>query len=164
MKTEQWICLVYPTYIVSPQSGLYKNNVNEYVKGIAKQDVGTLVWIIPSLTDFSISNCVLVICNSLIGRLFYFQSNVVLVIFQELLLAAQWAKKHKVSFPPIDTTVFDREGMKEIYIFRHPTDSHCPIVLHFCLVNIEFRKFMKPGKQKHDTKCLCLYNRKKRRN
>ena len=73
MKTEQWICLVYPTYIVSPQSGLYKNNVNEYVKGIAKQDVGTLVWIIPSLTDFSISNCVLVICNSLIGRLFYFQ-------------------------------------------------------------------------------------------
>ena len=64
---------------------------------------------------------------------------------QELLLAAQWAKKHKVPFPPIDTTVFDREGMKELYIFKDPNDSHCPVVLHFCLVNIEFRKFSKPG-------------------
>ncbi|XP_045200375.1 cytosolic phospholipase A2-like isoform X2 [Mercenaria mercenaria] len=65
--------------------------------------------------------------------------------FKELLLAANWAKKHKVSFPPIDTSVFDREGLKEMYIFKHPTDPHCPVVLHFCLVNIEFRKFVKPG-------------------
>ncbi|KAL4219877.1 Cytosolic phospholipase A2 [Mactra antiquata] len=65
--------------------------------------------------------------------------------FKELLLAAQWAKKHKVPFPPIDTTVFDREGMKELYIFKDPTDANCPVVLHFCLVNIEFRKFVKPG-------------------
>lgn len=65
--------------------------------------------------------------------------------FKELLLAANWAKKHKVSFPPIDTTVFDREGLKEMYIFKHPNDPHCPVVLHFCLVNIEFRRFVKPG-------------------
>ncbi|XP_052783407.1 cytosolic phospholipase A2-like isoform X2 [Mya arenaria] len=69
--------------------------------------------------------------------------------FKELLLAAKWAKKHKVMFPPIDselvTKVFDREGLKELYIFRHPTEPACPIVLHFVLVNIEFRKFIKPG-------------------
>ncbi|XP_052265882.1 cytosolic phospholipase A2-like isoform X2 [Dreissena polymorpha] len=65
--------------------------------------------------------------------------------FKELLLAAMWAKKHNLMFPPIDTTVFDREGMKELYIFRHPTEANCPIVLHFCLVNVEFRNFVKPG-------------------
>lgn len=65
--------------------------------------------------------------------------------FKELLLAAEWAKKHKISFPPIDTTIFDREGLKELYIFRHPTDPHCPVVFHFCLVNIEFRSQIKPG-------------------
>ncbi|KAH3870513.1 hypothetical protein DPMN_033701 [Dreissena polymorpha] len=65
--------------------------------------------------------------------------------FKELLLAEMWAKKHKVMFPPIDTTVFDREGMKELYIFRHPTEVNCPIVLHFCLVNVDFRHFVKPG-------------------
>ena len=80
-------------------------------------------------------------------------------MFQELLLAANWAKKHKVSFPPIDTSVFDREGLKEMYIFRHPTDPHCPVVLHFCLVNIEFRKFIKPGIYTLDI-CLSLLNQK----
>ncbi|KAH3870520.1 cytosolic phospholipase A2-like isoform X2 [Dreissena polymorpha] len=65
--------------------------------------------------------------------------------FKELLLAEMWAKKHNVMFPPIDTTVLDREGMKELYIFRHPTEANCPIVLHFCLVNVEFRQFVKPG-------------------
>ena len=67
-------------------------------------------------------------------------------MFQELLLAEQWAKKFKVSFPPIDTSIFDREGLKEMYIFKHPTDPYCPIVLHFCLVNIDFRKYVSPGK------------------
>ncbi|XP_033759860.1 cytosolic phospholipase A2-like isoform X3 [Pecten maximus] len=65
--------------------------------------------------------------------------------FKELLLAEKWAKLNKLSFPPIDSTVFDREGMKELYIFRHPTDPYCPVVLHFVLVNIEFRKFLSPG-------------------
>ncbi|XP_062572187.1 cytosolic phospholipase A2-like [Saccostrea cucullata] len=65
--------------------------------------------------------------------------------FKELKLAEKWASMNKLSFPPIDTTVFDREGMKELYIFKHPTDPYCPIVLHFCLVNIEFRRFKAPG-------------------
>lgn len=47
--------------------------------------------------------------------------------------------------------MFDREGMKELYIFKHPTDPHCPIVLHFVLVNIDFRDFQKPGMYSFNT-------------
>ncbi|CAH1272832.1 PLA2G4A, partial [Branchiostoma lanceolatum] len=65
--------------------------------------------------------------------------------FRELLLAEKWARINGVPFPPIDTSVFDREGMKECYVFKHPTDDKCPIVIHFVIVNIEFRKFAKPG-------------------
>lgn len=65
--------------------------------------------------------------------------------FKEILLAEKWARLNKLSFPPIDVTVFDREGMKELYIFKHPTDPHCPMVLHFVLVNIDFRDFKEPG-------------------
>jgi len=62
-----------------------------------------------------------------------------------LLLAEKWARMNNLPFPPIDVTVYDREGIKELYIFKHPTDPYCPIVLHFTLVNIEFRKFVSPG-------------------
>lgn len=65
--------------------------------------------------------------------------------FKELLLAEKWAKLNRLPFPPIDTSVFEREGMKELYIFRHPTDPHCPIVFHFPLVNKTFRDFKAPG-------------------
>ncbi|XP_074647268.1 cytosolic phospholipase A2-like isoform X2 [Tubulanus polymorphus] len=65
--------------------------------------------------------------------------------FKELLLAEKWAKLNKLPFPPIDTCVFDREGIKELYIFRHPTDPHCPIVMHFVLLNKTFREYKSPG-------------------
>ncbi|BFZ00505.1 hypothetical protein BsWGS_03542 [Bradybaena similaris] len=65
--------------------------------------------------------------------------------FKELLLAEKWARLNRLPFPPIDTSVFEREGMKELYIFRHPTDPHCPVVLHFVLVNKTFRYYKKPG-------------------
>ncbi|CAG5136620.1 unnamed protein product, partial [Candidula unifasciata] len=65
--------------------------------------------------------------------------------FKELLLAEKWARLNRLPFPPIDTAVFDREGMKELYIFRHPTDPHCPVVFHFVLVNKTFRYYKKPG-------------------
>ncbi|XP_035827713.1 uncharacterized protein LOC101850745 isoform X2 [Aplysia californica] len=65
--------------------------------------------------------------------------------FKELLLAEKWARLNRLPFPPIDASVFDREGMKELYIFRHPTDPHCPVVLHFVLINKDFRHYKKPG-------------------
>lgn len=73
-------------------------------------------------------------------------TNLLLFYLKEILLAEKWARLNKLPFPPIDVTVFDREGMKELYIFKHPTDPHCPVVLHFVLVNIDFREFTKPGK------------------
>ncbi|XP_076435745.1 cytosolic phospholipase A2-like [Babylonia areolata] len=65
--------------------------------------------------------------------------------FQDLLLAKKWAKLNRLPFPPIDPSVVDREGLKEVYVFRDPHDPHCPIVLHFPLVNIHFRNFKAPG-------------------
>ncbi|CAG5129542.1 unnamed protein product, partial [Candidula unifasciata] len=65
--------------------------------------------------------------------------------FKELLLAAKWAEINKIPFPPIDPTVVQREGLKECYVFKHPWDPNCPIVLHFCLVNINFKREVRPG-------------------
>lgn len=65
--------------------------------------------------------------------------------FKELLLAERWAKLNRLPFPPIDETIVDREGLKELYVFRDPKNPHCPVVLHFCLININFRKFKAPG-------------------
>lgn len=65
--------------------------------------------------------------------------------FKELLLAKEWARLNDVPFPDIDPTVVDREGLKECYVFENPTDPRCPIVMHFVLVNITFRKYKTPG-------------------
>ncbi|XP_071097196.1 cytosolic phospholipase A2-like [Haliotis cracherodii] len=65
--------------------------------------------------------------------------------FKELLLAEKWARLNQVPFPPIDPSVVDREGLKECYLFKDPKDPHCPVVLHFCLVNITFRDEKMPG-------------------
>lgn len=70
-------------------------------------------------------------------------------LIQELLLAAKWAELNKIPFPPIDPGVVKKEGLKECYVFKHPWDPNCPIVLHFCLVNINFKREIAPGM------CLC---------
>lgn len=62
-------------------------------------------------------------------------------------MAEEWAKKNNVKFPPIDAEEqFERHGMKEFYVFRHPTDPSCPIVMHFVMVNLTFREEKAPGK------------------
>lgn len=67
-------------------------------------------------------------------------------LFQELLLAEEWAKKNNMKFPPIDAEEqYKKYGMKEFYVFRHPTDPSCPIVMHFVLVNKTFREQCAPG-------------------
>uniref|UniRef100_A0A8C1HYB4 Phospholipase A2 group IVA n=1 Tax=Cyprinus carpio carpio TaxID=630221 RepID=A0A8C1HYB4_CYPCA len=66
--------------------------------------------------------------------------------FKELLLAEKWAQMNKLPFPKIDPKVFDQEGMKECYVFKPKQgEKNCPIIFHFVLVNIEFRKFKAPG-------------------
>lgn len=68
--------------------------------------------------------------------------------FKELLLAEKWAKMNKLPFPKIDTKVFDREGLKECYVFKpkNPmTERDCPTIIHFVLANINFRHYKAPG-------------------
>ncbi len=66
---------------------------------------------------------------------------------QELLLAEKWARMNKLPFPKIDPKVFDREGLKECYVFKPKKgERNCPTVIHFVLVNINFRQFKAPGK------------------
>ncbi|KAK1329312.1 hypothetical protein QTO34_011493 [Cnephaeus nilssonii] len=68
--------------------------------------------------------------------------------FKELLLAEKWAKMNKLSFPKIDPNVFDREGLKECYVFKpknYDMDKDCPTIIHFVLANINFRKYKAPG-------------------
>lgn len=65
--------------------------------------------------------------------------------FKDLLLAEKWARLHKMPFPPIDISVYEREGLKEMYIFKDDNNPNCPVVMHFVLCNVMFRKFSKPG-------------------
>uniref|UniRef100_A0A8C6WYQ9 Phospholipase A2 n=1 Tax=Neogobius melanostomus TaxID=47308 RepID=A0A8C6WYQ9_9GOBI len=66
--------------------------------------------------------------------------------FKELLLAEKWARMNKLPFPKIDPKVFDREGLKECYIFKpRKGEKNCPTIIHFVLVNINFRTFKAPG-------------------
>ncbi|XP_053549837.1 cytosolic phospholipase A2 [Bombina bombina] len=68
--------------------------------------------------------------------------------FKELLLAEKWARMNSLPFPKIDPQVFDREGMKECYVFKPKNPSveiNCPTIIHFVLANIKFRNFKAPG-------------------
>ncbi|KAM4722600.1 cytosolic phospholipase A2 [Rhinophrynus dorsalis] len=74
--------------------------------------------------------------------------------FKELLLAEKWARMNKLPFPKIDPHVFDREGLKECYVFKPKNASvekDCPTVIHFVLANLEFRKFKAPGVPRETT-------------
>lgn len=69
-------------------------------------------------------------------------------LLQELLLAEKWAKMNKLPFPKIDQNVFDREGLKECYVFKPKNpdvEKDCPTIIHFVLANINFRKYKAPG-------------------
>ncbi|KAF7241275.1 Cytosolic phospholipase A2, partial [Varanus komodoensis] len=67
--------------------------------------------------------------------------------FKEILLAEKWARMNKLPFPKIDPHVFDREGLKECYVFKpkNPaSDVDCPTIIHFVLANINFRDYKAP--------------------
>lgn len=67
--------------------------------------------------------------------------------FKELLLAEKWAVQNKVPFPPIQKQIaqYENQEVKECYVFKHPDDRFCPVILHFPLVNNKFREFKAPG-------------------
>ncbi|ETE60018.1 Cytosolic phospholipase A2, partial [Ophiophagus hannah] len=68
--------------------------------------------------------------------------------FKEILLAEKWAKMNNLPFPKIDPNVFDREGLKECYVFKPKNPAYeidCPTIIHFVLANINFRNYKAPG-------------------
>ena len=38
-----------------------------------------------------------------------------------------------------------KDGVKECYVFENKEDPNCPIILHFPLVNEDFREYKAPG-------------------
>lgn len=68
--------------------------------------------------------------------------------FKEVLLAEKWALTNNVPFPPIEEiiqTQYANEPVRECYVFKHPRDPYCPIILHFVIINDKFKKFKAPG-------------------
>ncbi|GAB6032190.1 Cytosolic phospholipase A2 zeta, variant 2 [Chamberlinius hualienensis] len=67
--------------------------------------------------------------------------------FKEILLAEKWATTNNVPFPPIEKIVnehYAHEPVRECYVFEHPNDPYCPIILHFVIINNLFKKFKAP--------------------
>ncbi|XP_013774109.1 cytosolic phospholipase A2-like [Limulus polyphemus] len=67
--------------------------------------------------------------------------------FKELLRSEQWAQRNGLLFPPIKDHVEQliKEPIRECYLFEDPNNSSCPIIIHFPLVNVNFRRFKEPG-------------------
>ncbi|CAK8673396.1 unnamed protein product [Clavelina lepadiformis] len=64
---------------------------------------------------------------------------------KELYLAEKWAKASGKPFPKISEDTYEKEGLKECYVFRDEENEKAPIVIHFVLCNINFRKYSAPG-------------------
>ncbi|XP_076821397.1 cytosolic phospholipase A2-like [Clavelina lepadiformis] len=64
---------------------------------------------------------------------------------QELYLAERWANLSGLPFPKISRDTYKKEGLKECYVFRDEENEKAPIVIHFVLCNINFRKYSAPG-------------------
>ncbi len=65
---------------------------------------------------------------------------------QELNKAQTWAKVHRIPFPKIDEQKTMAEiGVRECYVFENQENPNSPIILHFPLVNMNFRKYSAPG-------------------
>ena len=61
--------------------------------------------------------------------------------------AEKWAKESGLLFPPIEgNPLLDKPEIQECYVFQDASNSKCPVILHFPIVNKTFREFSKPGK------------------
>ncbi|CAK8673403.1 unnamed protein product [Clavelina lepadiformis] len=65
--------------------------------------------------------------------------------FEQLYMAEEWAKMSGLPFPKISRDTYKKEGLKECYVFRDEENEKAPIVMHFVLCNINFRKYSAPG-------------------
>ena len=68
------------------------------------------------------------------------------ICVQSLLLAEKWAAMNNIPFPKIDVACYAAEDVKECYVFHDENRKKTPIVIHFVLGNITYRKYSEPGK------------------
>ncbi|CAC5415154.1 PLA2G4 [Mytilus coruscus] len=66
--------------------------------------------------------------------------------FKTLLTAEDWARNHEIKFPKINVDKYKGKTVQELYIFEDENDPECPIIMHFVLVNKDFRTYKKPDK------------------
>ncbi|OPL33775.1 cytosolic a2 phospholipase, partial [Mytilus galloprovincialis] len=71
--------------------------------------------------------------------------------FKTLLKAEDWARKHEIKFPKINVDNYKGINVQELYIFEDENDPECPIIMHFVLVNKDFRTYKKPGVKRNES-------------
>ena len=54
-------------------------------------------------------------------------------------MAEDWAKLHNIPFPTIDRTLYEREGMKDYYVFYDEGKPRCPIIIHIPIASVKFK-------------------------
>lgn len=47
--------------------------------------------------------------------------------------------------------MYEGKDVQELYVFEDENDPECPIIMHFVLVNKDFRLFKKPGKHVYNS-------------
>ncbi|XP_052104753.1 cytosolic phospholipase A2-like isoform X2 [Mytilus californianus] len=75
--------------------------------------------------------------------------------FKTLLTAEDWARKHEIKFPKINVDKYEGKNVQELYIFEDENDPECPIIMHFVLVNKDFRTYKKPGVKRKESEKEC---------
>ncbi|XP_071160119.1 cytosolic phospholipase A2-like isoform X4 [Mytilus edulis] len=71
--------------------------------------------------------------------------------FKTILTAEDWARKHDIKFPKINIDMYEGKDVQELYVFEDENDPECPIIMHFVLVNKDFRLFKKPGVERRES-------------
>ncbi|XP_052104758.1 cytosolic phospholipase A2-like isoform X3 [Mytilus californianus] len=71
--------------------------------------------------------------------------------FKTLLRAEDWARKQEIKFPKIKVDKYEGKNVQELYIFEDENDPECPIIMHFVLVNKDFRTYKKPGVRRRES-------------
>eukprot|EP00118_Oscarella_pearsei_P012783 m.96616 g.96616 ORF g.96616 m.96616 type:complete len:167 (+) comp36914_c0_seq9:1706-2206(+) len=56
--------------------------------------------------------------------------------FGEYEKAVSWAKMHTFKLPSVGPNQFDKDNLKEYYVFEDEDDPDCPIVIFFPLCNV----------------------------
>ncbi|XP_060790790.1 cytosolic phospholipase A2 zeta isoform X2 [Neoarius graeffei] len=59
--------------------------------------------------------------------------------------AQRYCAEHQLPFPNIDSSKYEAETPREVYVFEDEENPNAPIVIHFPLVNISFKEYKAPG-------------------